>query len=85
MKDLLSKEHYPYKIHILSMKSSAYPPSIADNSPIWTTRLFYKKTGVQTLQKSTEHARFQIERIPAQNHWVASKSTQHFILSRSIN
>ena len=30
MKDLLSKEHYYYQIHILSMKSIAYalPPSI---------------------------------------------------------
>ena len=26
MKDLLSKEHYSYKIHTLLMKSSAYPP-----------------------------------------------------------
>ena len=25
MKDLLSKEHYCYKIHILVIKSSAYP------------------------------------------------------------
>ena len=28
MKDLPSKEHYPYKIHTLLTKSSAYPPSI---------------------------------------------------------
>ena len=26
MKDLLSKEHYPYKIHTLLMKSNAYTP-----------------------------------------------------------
>ena len=26
MKYLLSKEHYPYKIHTLLMKSSAYTP-----------------------------------------------------------
>ena len=26
MKDLMSKEHYCYKIHTLLMKSSAYPP-----------------------------------------------------------
>ena len=31
MKDLLSKEHYCYKIHTLLLKSSAYPLS-----PIWT-------------------------------------------------
>ena len=32
MKDLVSKEHYSYKIHTLLMESSAYPSSI-DNSP----------------------------------------------------
>ena len=26
MKDLLSKKHYPYKIHTLLMIISAYPP-----------------------------------------------------------
>ena len=26
MKDMLSKEHYSYKIHTLLMKSSAYTP-----------------------------------------------------------
>ena len=26
MKNLLSKEHYCYKAHVLLMKSSAYPP-----------------------------------------------------------
>ena len=33
MNDLLSKEHYCYKIHTLLTKSTAYPPSI-DNPPI---------------------------------------------------
>ena len=32
MKDLLGKEPYCYKIHILLMKSTAYPTSI-ENSP----------------------------------------------------
>ena len=35
MKYLLSKEHYPYKIHTLLMKSSAYTPPLP--------RHFYKK------------------------------------------
>ena len=40
MKDLLSKEHYCYKIHTLLMKSSAYPsPSIDTSPPIWATPL----------------------------------------------
>ena len=33
MKDLLSKEHYCYKMHALALKRSAYSPSI-DNTPI---------------------------------------------------
>ena len=33
MKDLLSKEHYYYKIHRLFMKSSSYP-TFTDNSLI---------------------------------------------------
>ena len=31
MKNLLSKEHYCYKIHTLLMKSSAYPHPSIDN------------------------------------------------------
>ena len=42
MEDLLSKEHYCYKIHALLMKSSAYPTSI-DNPPIWTTPPFLQE------------------------------------------
>ena len=33
MNDLLSQEHYCYKIHTSLTKSTAYPPSI-DNPPI---------------------------------------------------
>ena len=36
MKDLVSKKHYPYKIHTLLMKGSSYPLS-TDNLPTWTT------------------------------------------------
>ena len=39
MKDLPSKEHYPYKIHTLLTKSSAYPPS-TDNPLLYGH--FYK-------------------------------------------
>ena len=38
MKDLLSKEHYCYKIHTLLMKISAYPFPI-DKPPLWATAL----------------------------------------------
>ena len=31
MKDFLSKEHYCYRIHTLSMKNSAHPPPSIDN------------------------------------------------------
>ena len=41
MKDLLSKEHYCYKIHTL-IKSSAHPHPLA-NHPIRTLLHFYKK------------------------------------------
>ena len=39
MKDLLSKEHYCYKIHTLLMKSIPYPPSSSrdNNLPMCTT------------------------------------------------
>ena len=36
MSDLLSKDHYSYKIQTLLMKSSAYPPFYRQPS-IWTT------------------------------------------------
>ena len=41
MKNLLSKEHYSYKIHILLTKSGAYvpPPSMADNAHLQQTQL----------------------------------------------
>ena len=45
MKDLLSKEHYCYKIHTLLMKSSAYPPPIPPSMgtpSIWTTPSIFK-------------------------------------------
>ena len=42
MKDLLSKEHYCYKIHTVLMKSIAYPPSI-DNPLYGLPPNFYKK------------------------------------------
>ena len=49
MKDLLGKEPYCYKIHILLMKSSAYPTSI-ENSPISSTAsYFYKKIYIPLL------------------------------------
>ena len=44
MKDFLSKERHCYKIHILSMKSSAYPPLSLDNPPIWTLFFFQNPT-----------------------------------------
>ena len=34
MKDLLSKEHYCYKIHTLLMKNSAYPHLLEATSPM---------------------------------------------------
>ena len=42
MKDLLSKDHYCYKIHTLLMKSSAYSPSI-DNPLYGLPTRIYKK------------------------------------------
>ena len=49
MKDLMSKDHYCYKIHTLLMNSSASPPSIdnpsyMDSPPVLTRKslpLFY--------------------------------------------
>ena len=51
MKDLRSKEHYCYKIHILLMKTSAYllfdrqlmPPAPHPYMAIWATPYFYKR------------------------------------------
>ena len=40
MKDLLGKEPYCYKIHILLMKSSAYPTSI-ENFPYMVYGLLF--------------------------------------------
>ena len=42
MKDLLSKEHYPYKIHTLLMKNSAYLtlPFLQKNLDLW----FFQKS-----------------------------------------
>ena len=42
MKDLMSKDHYCYKIHTLLMNSSASPPSI-DNPIYMDYPRFYKK------------------------------------------
>ena len=47
MNDLLSKDHYCYKIYTLLMKSSAYPISI-DNPAVWATPYFYKKILIPT-------------------------------------
>ena len=38
MKDLMSKEHYCYKIHTLTMKSSAYVPLLHRQPPIFTRK-----------------------------------------------
>ena len=43
MKDLLSEEHYCYKIHTLLMESNDNPLSI-DKSLIWTTPIFTRKS-----------------------------------------
>ena len=43
MEDLLSKEHYSYKIYALKMESSAYPPS-----PLLQTTPFYKQSPIFT-------------------------------------
>ena len=46
MKDLLSKNHYCYKIHTSLTKSSAYPPPFSiDNPPMWIIPAphYYKK------------------------------------------
>ena len=45
MEDLLSKEHYCYKIHTLLMESSAYPlPSIDDPAILTTLPIFTTKS-----------------------------------------
>ena len=46
MEDLLSKEHYCYKIHTLLMKSSAYTRPFYRHAPAISTNPphFYKKT-----------------------------------------
>ena len=47
MEDWLNKEHYCHKMHILPVKSSAYPLLLIDNPsfpPIWIAKPhFYKK------------------------------------------
>ena len=45
MKDLLSKEHYYYKVHTSLMKSSTYPLSFYRQplASIWIALYFYKK------------------------------------------
>ena len=41
MKDLLSKKHYPYKIHTLLMIISAYPPIFTEKKS-WS--MIFSKT-----------------------------------------
>ena len=53
MKNLLTKEHYCYKIYTLLMKSSAYPLSI-DNALIWATLHFYKKILIRQVYDFSE-------------------------------
>ena len=48
MNDLLSQEHYCYKIHTSLTKSTAYPPSI-DNPPIEITSQFLQKNLAHTM------------------------------------
>ena len=43
MKDLLSKEHYCYKLHTLLMKNSAYPLFYSQPPYMVYTRHFCKK------------------------------------------
>ena len=42
MKNLLSKEHYSYKIQALLMKSSAYP--LSADKPLYGLPHFYKQS-----------------------------------------
>ena len=42
MKDLLSKDHYCYKIYTLLIKAIAYSPRLV-KTPIWSTPYFYRK------------------------------------------
>ena len=55
MKYLLSKEHYPYKIHTLLMKSSAYTPPFP---AIFTKKswfIFFSKIPAPCINKGRGH------------------------------
>ena len=55
MKDLLSKEHYSYKIHTSLMKTSAYLLFYRQLIPPWTTLLYGYMGYPLFLQKNLDH------------------------------